>query len=350
MSEFIPATDSLTTKAKNRKSLTPQRVGAFIGILFSTVIVVALAAHFAISAIAGGLSTKHDAPVALSEQTVLANLSAADINAPDLSGFAHITTDNLIGPRFENLSIGEIEEGDGAMPVRTVEAVAVFRNDYLSVSAPLVAKFSYDAGAVEWSGAVEELKSPSVKPLRAPSTATLEALVPELLSAHDASLAGQLEGASVLLRPSLTEEGGTVIAELAKPSADERSVTKCTANLSVSWDDRAGWKVAITSVDKPQVIDTAPKPENPSSLTCAEGDTVEVSGIIEVVDGHTVLRCDGPIDVTIGGNTTRVERFDLVTADPSLSVEVGAHVTVRGALSGNAGFSNAPFKISVVSV
>ncbi len=81
------------------------------------------------------------------------------------------------------------------------------------------------------------------------------------------------------------------------------------------------------------------------SLSVEVGAHVTVRGAL-----HTVLRCDGPIDVTIGGNTTRVERFDLVTADPSLSVEVGAHVTVRGALSGNAGFSNAPFKISVVSV
>ena len=44
------------------------------------------------------------------------------------------------------------------------------------------------------------------------------------------------------------------------------------------------------------------------------------------------------------------ERFNLVTTNPNLSVEVGAHVTVRGTITAISNVVDTPFEIDVVAV
>ena len=129
-----------------RQETTPKRVaGIVIGVIVGAALCIGIG-FGALGLLNDTLGKKHQAPIALSEQTVLTSLNAERLAPPDLSGYAHLSTDNLLGPRYDNLSIGEIADDGGSAPHRDVTAVATFDNSYLTISAPLTARFVFDEG------------------------------------------------------------------------------------------------------------------------------------------------------------------------------------------------------------
>ena len=346
MSDFISTTDAIA--AKRGKRPTPKRViGIIVGVIVGAALCIG-SGFGALGLLNDALGKKHQAPIALSEQTVLNSFNTDRLSPPDVSGYAHLTTDNLLGPRYDNLSIGEIVDVDGEAPHRDVTAVATFENGYLTISAPLTARFTYDEEAIEWRLSEQSLGAPAVKPLRAPAVASIESDLLDLLARYDAELASTFAGASMLTKASFSETGGTADVQLTKRSEDGKSVTTCTVAIKVSWVDGKGWQTTIVSASKPEQSKTS---EAPATLTSNPGDVVELSGIIEASGESTVLKTSSPIVVSLGGaQGVTAERFNLVTTNPNLSVEVGAHVTIRGTITAISNVVDTPFEIDVIAV
>ncbi len=346
MGDFISTTDAIA--AKRGKKPTPKRVaGIVIGVIVGAALCIGIG-FGALGLLNDTLGKKHQAPIALSEQTVLTSLNAERLAPPDLSGYAHLSTDNLLGPRYDNLSIGEIADDGGSAPHRDVTAVATFDNSYLTISAPLTARFVFDEENIEWVMSEQSLGAPSVKPLRGPAVASIESGFLELLASYDATLGATFANAGMLTRASFTETGGTADVQLTKRSEDGRTVTTCTVAIKVTWTDGKGWQATIVSASKPE---QAKANEAPSTLTCNPGDTVELSGVIEANGTSTILRTDSPVLVSLGGaQGVPAERFNLVTTNPNLSVAVGSHVTIRGTITSISSMAGVPFEIDVTAV
>ena len=51
-----------------------------------------------------------------------------------------------------------------------------------------------------------------------------------------------------------------------------------------------------------------------------------------------------------GAQGVTAERFNLVTTNPNLSVEVGAHVTVCGTITAISNVVDTPFEMAVIAV
>lgn len=346
MGDFISTTDAIA--AKRGKKPSPARIaGIVLGIIVGAAVCAGLA-FGALGLLNDALGKKHHAPIALSEQTVLTSLNAERLAPPDLTGYAHLSTENLLGPRYDNLSIGEIvDEGNGSAPHRDVTAVATFENSYLTISAPLTVRFSYDEDAIEWTMVEQSLGTPAVKPLRAPAVASIESDLLDLLAAYDSDLGALFADASILTKASFTEAGGSADVQLTKRSEDGAHITTCTVGIKVSWEDGKGWQTVIVSASEPERVKAN---EATSSLTCSPGDTIELSGIIESDGTRTFLRTSSPILVSLGGAQGIVsDRFNLVTSNPNLSVEVGTHVTISGTITTLSG-GDVPFEIDVVAV
>lgn len=215
-------------------------------------------AYFALTHVMGAIDSsfgRDEGDMALSERTVLSNLNSSSVTPPDLSGYHLIETGNLIGPRFENISIGETEEGaarghsSGAFAdvekYREVTSTATYRNSSVSVALPLTQHYVYDKASNTWVPGEMEYGTPAVSPLRAPTLMSIEAELPALLTSYDANLASRMEGFDATFDSAMDESGGKVTAKLSKTSSSK--VLTCNVDLWVSWLDGQGWQVSVTS-------------------------------------------------------------------------------------------------------
>ena len=348
MSDFVPSTGR--PKQTSRGARIAMRIGIAIVVVACMAALAVVAVNTAFKAIDSSLSQKQ--VTSLSERTAQSNLTAALSEPPDLSGFSYIDTSNLIGPRVENIVVGEImnpgPDSDSDAPTRDVSASAAYRNASIEVSVPVVQHYSFDENSSSWIVEGTDLGSPLVSPLRGLSNSAIEAALPELLRAYDSSVADQFEECSISVLSYADETGGTATATLSKTEKN-KSYT-CDVDLSISWLAALGWQVSITSVGEVKQDDATSTANATMSMTCATGDTVELSGTIESADGVIVLKTSQTISVMLDGKGYTTNQFCLTSADGEREVSLGASVTLQGTISASGTTSEAPLSISVTKI
>lgn len=350
MSGFVPST------GKPKQASMGVRVAKRAAII---VLVVACMAALAWAAVnvafrAVDTSLQKKQVTSLSERTALSNLTSSLTAAPDLSGFAYVDTTNLIGPRIENIVVGEVMQAESGAPgeaTRTVSAQAGYRNSSVEVVVPVTQPYAYDEEAETWAAGNAVLGQPVVSPLRPPSTAAIEAALPELLRAYDASLADQLSGCSAFVTSSMDSTGGTATATLSK--TEQNKLLTCEVTVNATWSASSGWQLAVTSAGKVQKSDASAS-SSPGAATmtleCASGELVELEGTVETVDGVIVLRTDATIYVSVDGKGATTNRFCLTSANDAYEVPLGTRVTLQGNISYGGAVSEAPVTVAVTSI
>ncbi len=344
MGDFISTTDAIA--AKRGKKPTPKRVaGIVIGVIVGAALCIGIG-FGALGLLNDTLGKKHQAPIALSEQTVLTSLNAERLAPPDLSGYAHLSTDNARPALRQPLHrgnrrrrrIGPASRRHGGRHVRQQlpdhqrpahRALRLRRGRTSSGSCPSKA----------WSPFRQAAARPAVASIEAASSSCSQATTPR----SGATFAN----AGMLTRASFTETGGTADVQLTKRSEDGRTVTTCTVAIKVTWaDGRAGRPPSYRRASP-----SRPRRTRRPRRSRATGRHRRAVGVIEANGTSTILENRLPVLVSLGGaQGVPAERFNLVTTNPNLSVAVGSHVTIRGTITSISSMAGVPFEIDVTAV
>ncbi len=346
MGRFIPATETLDQQPPSK----PLRRRLIIVVI---VVVCIIAIALVVISVAFQPADISDQPaetdtVDLSEETVLTSLNNTDIPAPDLSSYAYVDTEDLTGPRFENISIGEpFIDGATQQTYRVATVTATYQNNSITASTTLLQRFIYDENTASWTGGDISQGALTVEPTAPLSTSIIEENLPTLLENYDASLAKQFEDCSVILWPSLSTEGGTVRAMLSK--TEENETLTCTASINVSWINGKGWDINIDSVTD---VETSTINENATDTDFEEDSTVELTGTIEMRDEIVLLRTfeDVQINIDDENEPLSTDLFELILNDASLSVTPDEIVTIQGTMTESDALEDVAVAINVTQV
>ena len=304
-------------------------------------------------------------------------LEEAGMAAPDLSQYHYVRTDDLVGPKFENVVVGdpeELTEGGRTLSTRTVTADALFRNKGILITVPVSLPFVYDEENETWRQGELVPGEAVAQPMAAPNAATIVEDLDQVLTAYDPAVGTLFAGAAAKTSSRLTTEGGTITVTMEKdetvtePNAEgqERQLLKhhnCTAEITVTWSEQQGWVPAVTKLnDEVSVQDLTPEQpgegdgENgqggdggqgvdlstvgqegglPSyGLKCSTGDLVELSGTVAGSPGALTFKPEGGLRLTLDGTERDVWSMGLtVSGDVDAASLVGRNVTVVGTIS-----------------
>lgn len=199
--------------------------------------------------------TVHREP--LSEGRATTSLDGAGMTAPDVSKYAYVAQDELIGPRFTDIKVQEPTNLDAPADVVvecTVTATATFKNKGVEISVPVTLPFTYSVDTQSWvPGSLTQGDSVSTPLASAKASDILEHL-DEVLYAYDSTYAEDMADAKIVKTTSdLTVEGGTITVDLSKQAEYEEEDGKkfnqlrtCTVELAVIWSNDAGWQVSVS--------------------------------------------------------------------------------------------------------
>ncbi len=292
---------SLKVKRKRKGAL-----GAIVVVLlFSVVAVLAFpqARAFITQTPVGGPRT------VLTQQRVDIAIERLELPAPDLSGLAYVDAASLIGPRFEDVEVGEVQKHiSGATEVFTqkVTATAHYTNKSVKITVPVSFEFTYDDGNDTWEQGPVTEEGQTVQPVAPPSATAIANNIGELLGSYDSQLASEFEGASSTVVSQLTAEGGTMEVNLLK-SRQEETVTM-TVTCKVDWSDEKGWIPVVVGTTTPKVTDKSVM----SKLSCKPGALVRLQGTLVAEGNGYLLRLDGPMRLTMDGRSWDLDVVSLV--------------------------------------
>ncbi len=323
-------------------------------------------------------SAPGDARIVLSEERVQSNLEAIEMTAPDVSRYSFISsTENLVGPRFSDVVIGDAEtlgSGASAKTMRTATALATFRNKSVVVTVPVSLSYEFDPEKETWIQGELVTGQQTAQSISAPNAAAIVADLPTMLNQSYPDVANLFVDAATKTTPNLTAEGGSIAVGLTKETEVEgkKYFNSVDVLINVVWNEDYGWEPSIASVG--EVVSTlvdgeTEEPEEAEevegdeevvvnnsgrdhyALTCTNGDLVELPGTIVSVNGTLQLRLDYLLTLSMDGAT-----WDLNDIGISFSREdggeslVGSHVTVMGTLSTSYASGGAPVGIRAESV
>lgn len=300
-------------------------------------------------------------------------LEGLGMEAPDLGQFRYVPTDNLVGPKFENVAVGDVVEqrdGDAVTATRQVTADALFRNKGILLTVPVTITFAYDEAGETWREGDLELGAMTAQPLSAPNAATIVEDLDALLAAYDPAVGTLFAGSAAKTSSRLTSEGGTITVAMAKdesvaePDAEgkEHQLIKhhnCTAQIVVTWSDTEGWVAKVDRLNDEVTVEdvTAPQPDDGDDqnaegegggetgpigqeggrpeygLKCSTGDLVELGGTVTGSAGALTFKPDGGLRLTLDGAQRDVWSMTLTLGEGiDANSLVGRHVTVVGTI------------------
>ncbi len=357
MDNFVPATETLDPQPRRNRTL--RRLLIFVIAAVCVVVISLIVIRLVFPSTDQPAQTE---TATLAEQTILANLEQADIETPDLSSYSYIDTSDLIGPSFDNITIGDAYiDGATQQTYRVINATATYHNASLLASIELLQRFFYDDDTDTWTPGEISQGSLEVTPQRAIETSAIKEALPTLLQKYDRNLAEQFDDSEYLLTPMLTADGGTVKVVMSKTEGGQQLT--CDVDLVVEWDQNSGWKITISSVGE---VEESKVGENTDSKDNGFGNISELTGTIEMRDGVVLLRTDndiqidanytfetddeaeGDIEDTGTQNTWTTDLFELI--DTSDDFTSGMRVTVEGAITMSGTLEDVPFAITVTDI
>lgn len=192
----------------------------------------------------------------LSEDRATISLDNAGMTPPDISKYAYVAQDDLIGPRFTDIKVQEPSNLDAPADVVvecTVTANAIFKNKGVEISVPVTLPFDYSMDSDNWvPGSLTQGESVST-PLSSAKASDIIEHLDEILYAYDPTYADEMAEADIVkTKADLTVDGGTISVDLSKTIETEdpdgkkyNQLRTCTVDLAVTWSNDAGWQVAV---------------------------------------------------------------------------------------------------------
>lgn len=320
--------------------------------------------------------------VPLSDARVIAAFDEIDMETPDISQYAYVSQDALIGPKFSNIVVNEPVDLGGAtnqIVECTATATATFKNKGIEIAIPVTLPFDYSPEGETWVPGELTQGEATATPLASASASEIVANLNTILAENDPTYGEAMADATIVKTTAdLTIDGGPVTVDLSKTSESEVDGKKyselrtCTVDLAVAWSNDKGWLVTVANAgeidyQKNEIIDpnaaVAAADTSPQNLGAVNfGDTITVAGTLEAVEDtgalsqannytngaanlnaggsvQLVLRLTRPVDITLNGTAYHLTAMAValgpnVTEDERNSL-IGRKADVKGPLDEN---------------
>ncbi|MCR2034070.1 hypothetical protein [Adlercreutzia mucosicola] len=337
-----------------------------------------------------GVFTKGATPeqvqrVPLSDARVIAAFDEVTMEAPDITRYAYVPQDALIGPKFTDIVVNEpVDLGAPSNQIVscTATATAVFKNKGIEIDVPVTLPFEYSVEGETWVPGELTQGDPTAIPLASASATEIVDNRNAILTAYDPTYGEAMADATVVSTAAdLTIDGGPITIDLSKSVQQKQEdgstideLRNCTVGMTVAWSNDQGWLVTVTDAgeidtqtsripDPNAAATVAPADTSPQNLGAVNfGDTIAVAGTLEAVENtgelakgnnytngaanldaggsvQLVLRLTRPLDMTLNGTayhltTMAVALGPNVTEDEKNSL-IGRKADVKGPLDEN---------------
>lgn len=320
--------------------------------------------------------------IPLSDARVIAAFDEVSMDAPDISRYAYVPQDALIGPKFSDIVLNEPANlGAAGNQIVTCEATATatFKNKGIEIDVPVTLPFDYSDAGETWVPGELVVGEATAVPLASANVNDILANLNDILIANDPTYGEAMVDASVVKTTSdLTIDGGPVAVDLSKTTESEADGVKTSelrtssVTLSVAWSNTEGWLVTVAEAgqietqanripvnpagDSPASVDpVSTEPENIGNVKF--GDSVSLSGTLQAVEGaealaagnnysnagatddangsvQLVLKLNRPLDMNLNGIQYRLATIAVATSglDDNGASLVGRKADVKGPL------------------
>lgn len=287
--------------------------------------------------------------ITLTTERVENDLKGATLELPDLTPYHYISTSSLIGPKYDEIIIGDAEDagGEDDTVIRMVTTNATYKNKSILITIPISIPYLYSSADETWEMGEIQQGEATVAPSDAPSASTIMADLDTLLGSVDSSLVSKYEGCQVSTTTELTEEGGTIYASLLKTSG--RNTHSCELKVTVTWSETEGWVPKAEVLSDETMHDAAPAVK----LECSSGDTVQISGTVGTSSSSSrlVLALDQETELIIDGDSHDITELSLdVNLEDNGASLVGKRVSVTGMITTGLSTRTSPAGIAATSI
>ena len=333
--------------------------------------------------------------VPLSDARVIAAFDEVAMDAPDISQYAYVSQDALIGPKFSDIVLNEPTNlGAPANQIVTCEATATatFKNKGVEINVPVTLPFEYSNAGETWVPGDLVVGEATAVPLASASANDILANLNDILATNDPTYGEAMADASIVKTASdLTIDGGPITVDLSKTVESEADGVKTselrtsTVTLNVAWSNTEGWLVTVADAGQ---IDTQtnqipvnPAGESPASVDPVNignvkfGDSVSLSGTLQAVEdaaglsagnnytnnGTTdnasgsvqlVLKLTRPLDMNLNGTQYRLTTIAVATSglDDNGKSLIGRKADVKGPLEESFATSWSPAGVKALEI
>ncbi|MEC4273714.1 hypothetical protein VJ923_11155 [Adlercreutzia sp. R25] len=339
--------------------------------------------------------------VPLSDARVLAAFDEVTMDAPDITQYAYVSQDALIGPKFSDIVLNEPTNlGAPGNQIVTCEATATatFKNKGIEINVPVTLPFEYSDAGETWVPGELTRGEATATPLASANASDILANLNDILAANDPTYGEAMADASIVKTTSdLTIDGGPITAALSKTVESEADgvttseLRTSTVTLNVAWSNTEGWIVSVadagqieeqtnqipaagSSSDTPASVD--PANADPENLgTVKYGDTVTLAGTLQAVEGaadlsagnnytnngatenangsvQLVLKLNRPVDMSLNGTQYRLTTIAVATSglDDNGKSLIGRKADVKGPLEESFATSWSPAGIKALEI
>ena len=339
--------------------------------------------------------------VPLSDARVIAAFDEVAMDAPDISQYAYVSQDALIGPKFSDIVLNEPTNlGAPGNQIVTCEATATatFKNKGVEINVPVTLPFEYSNAGETWVPGDLVVGEATAVPLASASANDILANLNDILATNDPTYGEAMVDAAIVKTASdLTIDGGPITVDLSKTVESEADGVKTselrtsTVTLNVAWSNTEGWLVTVADAgqidtqtnqipvapaegaDSPASVDPAnTDPENIGNVKF--GDSVSLSGTLQAVEdaaglssgnnytnsGTTdnangsvqLLKLTRPLDMNLNGTQYRLTTIAVATSglDDNGKSLIGRKADVKGPLEESFATSWSPAGVKALEI
>ena len=309
--------------------------------------------------------------VALADNRVEAAFNELALEMPDISRFAYVSQDSLIGPKFSDIAIGEpVNLGVSGQTVVqcTATATATYKNKGVEITMPVTLPFEYSETSETWIPGEATCGEQTATPLTPAAAGDIMDNLNAILAAHDATYSEAMAGASVVKTSTdLTTDGGPLTVTLSK-QAQTQVDGKTVNEQRTSVDDPAAG-------NSPASVDARANTAPDKLGEVYYGDSVSLSGTLRALgsssalaqgNGHSngslsadadgrvqlVLELARPLELSINGTAYRLSYVAVAVAglDDNGQGLVGRSADVQGPLEESFATSWSPIGIKALEI
>lgn len=399
-----------TARAQGKKKGSGA-LAVVIGLVICALVAVTVVAYLFTSGFFTHQPAQQTQRVPLSDQRVLAAFDGLVLDTPDISQYAYVSQDALIGPKFSDIVLNEpVSLGFGGNQVVqcTATATATFKNKGVEIAVPVSLPFDYSESGETWVPGELTRGEATATPLASASASEILANLNDILTGFDATYGAAMAGASITQTSSnLSVDGGTITVGLSKQAetaVEGKTIVEtrtCTVTLNVAWSNSEGWLVTVGEAgqidykkdevvvkdekeeekDKAEEKDeekaptvearTETEPDNLGAVNF--GDTVSLPGTLVAIgntsdlamgnnyndqsrtadgDGHVqlALKLHRPMDVTVNGTQYRLNSIAVAVSGVEAANLVNRKAEVSGPLEETFNTNWSPLAIKALEI
>ena len=391
-----------TAQAQNVKK--GHRGAILIGLVIAALVAAGLALYLFTQGTFNEPASEPIQRVALSEDRVTAAFEDAEMTPPDISKYAYVSQDELIGPKFSDIKVQEpVDLGAPGNTVVecTATATATFKNKGVEIHVPVTLPFDYSNEGETWVPGDLTQGEVTATPLASAKASEIVEHLDEILYEHDPTYGEEMAEAKVVKTSSdLSIDGGPITVELSKQVEIEKDKKKynqlrtAKVKLQVDWTNDKGWQVSVADAgqierEDAEIVD--PDAANETHETEGEvvattkpvklgkvsfGDKVNLSGTLQKVEKvselskandyndkqaskdatgkvHLVLKFTKPVTMTLDGKKYSLNSIAVATSglsDKKLKALYGQKADVSGTLEESFATSWSPAGIKALTI